>query len=205
MFVIQSWIYAHHQPSVLDEGAYLYKGLLFVTGQYKPFQDYGPWSNHMPFSFLIPGFVQWVFGPGLRTGRYFAILLGILMLIGLWKIAKELGGRWWAALAIWAIALNPWTVQTYSLAVSQGLVACMLVWILVLVLGERRSIWQLAVGSSLAGLLLVFLVAALEACLIHAQSLLLGQLDGQREGEAVGFKQVEGLGAGQDILTRRLL
>ena len=75
-YSIQSWIYTHTLPSVLDEGNYLYKGYLFVSGEYQPYQDYGVWTNHMPLSFLIPGWVQVWFGPGLRTGRYFAVFLG---------------------------------------------------------------------------------------------------------------------------------
>ena len=106
-YIVQAFIYAHTQFSVLDEGAYLVKGYLFATGQYTPFQDYGPWTNHMPLSFLIPGWVQAIFEPGLRTGRYFSIFLGIVLLLGLWWVTRRLGGRWWAAGAVWAIALNP--------------------------------------------------------------------------------------------------
>lgn len=75
VYLIQSWMYAKMQTSLLDEGAYLYKGYLFAIGKYWPYQEYGPWTNHMPLSFLIPGYVQTVFGPGLRTGRYLAVFL----------------------------------------------------------------------------------------------------------------------------------
>ena len=57
IFLVQIWIYASNRKSSLDEGAYLYKGFLFVSGQYRIYQEYGPWSNHMPFSFLIPGII----------------------------------------------------------------------------------------------------------------------------------------------------
>jgi hypothetical protein len=151
----QSWIYAHSQASLLDEGAYLVKGYLFVTGEYRLYQDYGPWSNHMPLAFLIPGWVQQVFGPGLRTGRYLAVVCGVAILIGVWVLARRLGGRWWAALSVWALALNPAVIKLYSLANSQALIAGLLVWTLVLVLGEGRSAWQLLAGSALAGILLI--------------------------------------------------
>ena len=81
-FLIQTIIYALTQESILDEGAYLYKGYLFATGQYVPYQAYGPWTNHMPLSFMIPGWIQLILGPGLRTGRYFAIAMAGLLLIG---------------------------------------------------------------------------------------------------------------------------
>ncbi len=64
LFSIHLVINAHFQVPVLDEGLYLYKGLLFVSGRYQPFQDYGPLTNQMPFAFLIPG----VRAVSLRTG-----------------------------------------------------------------------------------------------------------------------------------------
>jgi hypothetical protein len=106
IYFAQSWTFAHTQVSILDEGAYLLKGYLFATGKYWPFQDYGPWTNHMPLSFLIPGWVQVLFGPGLRTGRYFAIALGAVMLIGVWLVSRRFGNRWWSAALIWFLAVN---------------------------------------------------------------------------------------------------
>lgn len=155
VYLIQSWMYAKMQTSLLDEGAYLYKGYLFAIGKYWPYQDYGPWTNHMPLSFLIPGYTQAFFGPGLRTGRYLAVFLGLLTIIGLWVITRRLGGSWWAALAVWAVALNPAVIKLYSLANTQSLVACMLVWVLVLTLGGDRPLWQVLLGSGLAGVMLV--------------------------------------------------
>lgn len=154
-YLIQAIKHAHFQVSILDEGAYLYKGFLYASGQYAPFQEYGPWGNHMPLSFLIPGYIQTIFEPGLRTGRYFSIALALLLLIGLWIIANRLGGRWWAAGAIWAVALNPMFSRIYSNAYSQVLVACMLIWVMVLILNEKTVLWQLVLGSALAGVLLI--------------------------------------------------
>ena len=155
LYLVQSWTYAHTRESILDEGAYLYKGYLFVTGQYAIYQDYGTWSNHMPLSFYIPGYAQLLFGPGLRTGRYLAIILGLLTLVGLWVLVRRVGGRWWAAAAVWVIAINPVMIKMYSVMVSQVLIACMLMWMLVLVLGERRSLWQIGLGSALAGMMVL--------------------------------------------------
>src|SRR5512143_3889983 len=66
--------FAHTSASNLDEGSYLYKGYLFASGQYHPFELYGPQTNKAPLAFLIPGYAESIFGPGLRTGRYVAIL-----------------------------------------------------------------------------------------------------------------------------------
>ena len=149
----QLWMYAHTQVSVLDEGAYLLKGYLFVSGQYQPFQAYGPWTNHMPLAFLIPGAIQQWFGPGLAAARYFAVALTLFQLLGIWILARRLGGAWWAAGAVWVMALNPGLLKPYSTAVSQGLIACMLVWALVFVLGEKRPLWQIGLGAWIAALM----------------------------------------------------
>jgi hypothetical protein len=152
VYFVQSWIYTHTQSSILDEGAYLLKGLMYARGQYFPYQDYGFWTNHMPLSFLIPGYVQVLFGPGIRTGRYLALVLGVLMVLGTWILARRLGGRWWAFGAVWLLALNIHMIKVYSVFATQGLIACMLVWVLVLTMGPDRPPWQLYLGTALAGL-----------------------------------------------------
>jgi len=155
LYLVQSWIYAHTQSSILDEGAYLLKGYLFATGKYTLFQDFGPWTNHMPLSFLIPGWAQMLFGPGLRTGRYLAVFLGVLMLVGLWILARRFGGYWWAVAIIWVVSLNPTLIKIYSTATSQVLIACMLVWVLVMTLGDNRPLWCLLFGASLASIIIL--------------------------------------------------
>jgi hypothetical protein len=138
------------QQSVLDEGLYLYKGLIFASGKYFPFQDYGPWTNQMPFSYLIPGALQLIFGPGLRTGRIFSFIFALLMLLALWLTARRLSSRWLAACVVWIMAINPALARYYSPAVSQGLVACLLMWTMFLTLGPDRKMWQLILGTILA-------------------------------------------------------
>ena len=130
LFAIQLLNFAHSQYSQFDEGAYAVKGLLFVAGKYVPYQEYGPWTNHMPLSFLIPGYIQILFGPGLITIRYFSVFLALLALIGIWITARRLGGIWWAAGAVWIVALNPSWAKFYSQGASQVIIFCMLAWIL---------------------------------------------------------------------------
>ena len=150
-FLIHAWGHVHGQVSVLDEGLYLFKGLQFASGNYQPFQDYGPLTNHMPLSFLIPGWVQVLFGTGLRTARYYALSLGILMIVGLWVTSRRLSGPWWAAFGVWAVALNPALVKIFSQATSQVLVAAMLIWALAFTLGDGRKPWELFFGTLLGG------------------------------------------------------
>jgi hypothetical protein len=149
-YALHGWTQMHAQASVLDEGLYLYKGLLFVSGRYWPFQDMGPLTNHMPLAFYLPGWAQLLMGPGLRSGRLFALAVSLLMLMGVWLVSRRLGGRWWAAGAVWFVALNPMLVKIYSQALSEGLTAALLAWVLVFGLGPRRPLWQLLISSVLA-------------------------------------------------------
>ena len=82
LYLIQAVMYAYTTVPGLDEGSYLLKGILYLRGVYQPFEPYGPFTNKAPFAFLIPGFAQYVFGAGLRTGRFFFIFLGMLTLLG---------------------------------------------------------------------------------------------------------------------------
>ncbi len=148
---VLEWGQVHGQRSVLDEGLYLYKGWLFASGRFFPFEDYGPYTNHMPLSFLIPGWVQAIFGPGMRTGRMMAYVLGLVMLVGLWIVCRRFAGRWWAAVPLWLVALNPFLTKVYAQALSQVLIVALLVWVLVLTLGRERPTWQWVLGSGLAG------------------------------------------------------
>ena len=152
VYLLQAVSYAHSMDVTMDEGTYLMKGLLYVKGVYKPFQDYGPITNKMPLSFLIPGAAQLVFGPGLRTGRYFSIFLGLLLLAAVGLAGKRLAGRWGAVAAVWAVAASPTNIMYYTVAISQVLTACLLAWSLALTLGRGRSLWQLMLGAGLASL-----------------------------------------------------
>jgi hypothetical protein len=159
-YLVQSWRFAHTQSSVLDEGLYLYKGWLYASGTYTPFQNYGPWSNHMPLSFLLPGWAQAIFGPGLLTGRMFALALGLLSLLGVWLLVRRISVGtqhstllqvWLPSLAVWAIALNPAIIKVFSIQASQGLAACLVIWALVGILGPAQKPWQIWLGAILLG------------------------------------------------------
>jgi lysylphosphatidylglycerol synthetase-like protein (DUF2156 family) len=151
LYAAQAVIFSHIRMPNIDEGSYLLKGLLFAKGVYIPFQSYGFWMNKMYLSFFIWGWIQVLFGAGLQAPRLFAVLFSILSVIGTWIIARRLSNRWLAALAVWVLVLNPSLISTYSIANSQVLVIVMLVWILVLTLGPDRPLWQIILGSLLAG------------------------------------------------------
>ena len=150
LFFAQALFLAHQQPSKVDEGSFLTKGYLFITGRYRPFEDYGPWTNNMPLAYLIPGIPQAIFGPGLMVGRYFVVLVTFTTLAGLWIILRRLIGKWWALAAVFALSINPAWIGLNGLAVSQPLVACLVTWILVFLLGDDRKLWQICAAALLS-------------------------------------------------------
>lgn len=155
VFFSQLAEFIHTQVSGLDEGMFLFEGYLFSIGRYIPYQDFGIRMYQLPLAYLIPGYIQRWFGPGLRTGRYFAVLLACLMLLALWIAARRLGGAWLASGAVWIIALNPALAKLYSQADSQGLAAGLLMGSMAFSLGEKRPAWQISIGSFLCGALIL--------------------------------------------------
>ncbi|MDP1715396.1 MAG: glycosyltransferase family 39 protein [Anaerolineales bacterium] len=154
VYLAQAIVYAYTTISNLDEGAYLLKGFLFATDQYQPF-DPGISTNKAPLAFLIPGYVQLLFGPGLRTGRLLAVFFGLMAVVGTWLAARRLGGRWLAVGAVLGIASGSAIIKIYSMGVTQSTIACLLAWSLALVLGEKRPVWQLILSGVLAGLMIL--------------------------------------------------
>lgn len=155
LYLIQAVIYAHTTVSSLDEGSYLIKGMFYLNGIYRPFEPYGPLTNKAPFAFLIPGFVEYLFGAGLRTGRYFSILLGLLTVLGVWITSRRWAGNWLAAGTVWVFTFSPMVIKLHSIAVSEVLIACMLAWICVLVLEEQVSSWRIVAGAALSALVIL--------------------------------------------------
>ncbi|MBP6208679.1 MAG: glycosyltransferase family 39 protein [Anaerolineales bacterium] len=151
-YLLQAVNYAHSTIPGLDEGSYLLKGILYLRGVYEPFEPYGPLTNKAPFAFLIPGFAQTLFGAGLRTGRYFAIALGLLTLLGIWISARRWAGKWAAAGVIWIYALSPMIIKIQAITASEVIISCLLAWVCVLVIAEERSLWQVILGSLIATL-----------------------------------------------------
>ena len=154
-YILQAIEIARTRASFLDEGMYLYKGWLFLSGLQTPYAEYGVQTNHSILSYLIPGVSQVWFGPGLDTGRYFMIFLSLFTLLGLWVFARRWGSAWWAAGIVWAMALNPAEIKLYTLALSEGPVAALLVWILVLTIGEKRALREILLGSALTSVLVL--------------------------------------------------
>ena len=96
----------------------------------------------MPLAYYIPGLAQALFGTGLKTGRYFAIFLTGLNLAGIWILLNRLKGKWWALVGVLVLAVNPAVIRVYVQSISEGVVACLLTWSLVLL--NRREPQALA-------------------------------------------------------------
>lgn len=152
-FVFWAWDLAQTLPSLVwDESMYLYKGYLFASGRYAPFQDYGPWTNQMPVAFLVPGYIQQWYGPGVMVGRVYAVVVGFLALLGIWAAVRRSSNAWWALGAVGVVLSNPGIMQVFSQSFSQTLVTMFFAWMLFFGLGERRQDWELFLAGFLGAL-----------------------------------------------------
>ena len=170
VYFLRSLSYAQTIPStVWDEGMYIFKGFLFTSGKYTPFEDYGIWTNQMPLSYFVAGFPQILAGAGFRTGRYFAVAIGIGSLLGLGFAVRRLRGNWWAAAVVWVVALNQGWVMAFSQLFSQSMVSFFLAWMIFFLAGKRESLWEIvlaALFASFAGLVRINLLPVLAILVI---------------------------------------
>lgn len=152
-YLYRSIQYALTIPSVVwDESGYVYYGWLFTSGKFAPFDDFGPWTNQMPVSYFLPGLAQMLFGPGLRSARYLAVILGALAVVGLALAAYKVRGAGWAALVIWAVALNPGWVKAFSQVFSQGMISFFFAWAIFFLVSKYPENWELFSAAFLASL-----------------------------------------------------
>ena len=147
--------FADSLPAGPNEGEILFKGYQFAAGRYQPYEDYSPRLQQMPLAYLLPGAVQNLFGLGMDTGRAYAVVVGVLTLIGLWLAVRRNADVWWAAAAVWVIILNPLYVQTFSQVATESLVSMLFAWMLYFGLGAERQDWELGVAGLLAGLAVI--------------------------------------------------
>ncbi|MBN2044941.1 MAG: hypothetical protein JW757_07985 [Anaerolineales bacterium] len=152
-YAYRTWLFSQRLTTmILDESMYVYKGYLFAIGKYSAYQDYGPLTNHMPLSFIIPGFVQRVFGPGMQTARVFAFAVGLVMLAGFWLAFERLGGEWWGTFIVWVLALSTAWQEVFSQGLSQGLVNAFIAWGFAFMFGKAHSKRQMGLAGGLFAL-----------------------------------------------------
>lgn len=150
VYVFQAVQYTRTIEPVMDEGTYLLKGKWYWEGTYQPFEANGPLTNKTPFSFYILGISQILFKPGLASGRYFAVFLSVLLLIGQWLTVKRLAGSWWACLSISLYLISPAWIIYFSRAMTQVVTSLIIVWSLYFFLGKDRTRVQLLIGAILS-------------------------------------------------------
>jgi hypothetical protein len=150
LYLGQSIFFSIHLDVTMDEGTYLIKGLFLARGDYSPFQDYGFWMNKMPFAFLFPGAIQYLFGAGLRTGRLFAVVLNFMLLLGLWLTARKCVEKWWALAVVWVSVLNSGLITYYVTATTQVLAAVFLIWSMYFLVSKKCSMRHLIIGVFLS-------------------------------------------------------
>lgn len=142
-------------PSIMDEGSYGIKGLLFTSGQYSPYQDYGPWTNKMPLSFLLPGIIQQIFGAGILTLRMASLAMLVAIAILLFQIGQRIWPTYGGLAASAFFMLNPALDNFYNLGNSQIYTATLLTLSLYFALRKNGSITSLVISNMLASIVVL--------------------------------------------------
>ncbi len=149
IYLILSFYYAHHLDTTMDEGTYLLKGRLFLEGKFHPFEIKGLLTNKLPFSFWILGLSQ-IIKTGLRSGRYFAIILSLGVFIGIWITSKKYFNEKIALFNCLLITLNQAIIMYYSRAMTEVVTAFLIIWSLYFLLGSGHNKFDLSLGLLLA-------------------------------------------------------
>ncbi|HOJ01081.1 MAG TPA: glycosyltransferase family 39 protein [Anaerolineaceae bacterium] len=152
IYLVQAVQFVKTIEPVMDEGTYLLKGKWYWEGTYQPFEEHGPITNKPPLAFYTLGLSQILFEPGLLSGRYFAVFLSVLLLIGQWLTVRRLAGNWWASFSIALYAISPAWIIYYSRAMTQVVTSLCIVWSLYFFLGRGRTQLQLTLGAALAAM-----------------------------------------------------
>ena len=134
-------------PTIMDEGSYGIKGLLFTSGKYKPFQDYGPWTNKMPLAFLFPGYIQQAFGHGLGVLRSASFIMMLAMMALLYATGKRIWNPYGGVLVLIFFCFNPAIDNFYSLANSQVYTALWLTISAYFVFGRSQNTVDLVLSN----------------------------------------------------------
>lgn len=110
----------------VDEAKYLSKGWLMTTGQVGYYSTPGFFYQHMPGGLLWYGIGQRIFGPSLLVARLQSLVIGLLVMLFSYKLAKQLGLRAKKNILL-ILSLAPVSILYYSSAVPQSLAVLSLV------------------------------------------------------------------------------
>ena len=154
-FLVRSVNGAITLPSIMDEGSYAIKGLLFTTGKYIPYQPYGPWTNKMPLAFMIPGWIQQLFGRGIAVIRFSSFALQVIVIILLFFLGNRLKKPYGGILAVSLFVINPALQNFYSLGNSQVVSIFLLTLSLIFSIGGKRTLTELVAGDIFAAILVL--------------------------------------------------
>lgn len=110
----------------IDEAKYLIKGWLISSGQVGYYSTPEFFYQHMPGGLLWFGLGQKIFGPSLLTARVQSFLIGLLVMLFSWKLAKLITGKS-HQLILPLLSLAPASILYYSSAVPKSLAVLALV------------------------------------------------------------------------------
>lgn len=145
-YLVEALVFVSHGRTNIDEGVYLNAARLVYEGQL-PYRDF-PFSQG-PLLPYVYGVAIHIFGPSVLVGRVVSFLLGAVGIGATLWIARSLGGRLAAMIAMALAIVNlpalwvAMTVRTQSLGTPLVLLAALAL------AAPRRGVWGWAAAPSL--------------------------------------------------------
>jgi 4-amino-4-deoxy-L-arabinose transferase-like glycosyltransferase len=115
VLAIQLSVYPFTVPTHVDEGSYSFYGYNAVTGYYPMYKQGGPWFQHPPMAYVIPGITHALLGKGFYAIRIISALLAGVMVLLTYRLARKLGGPHAALINLWLLVGQAESIRYYCL------------------------------------------------------------------------------------------
>ncbi len=156
VFILQGIVNILYMGSWLDEGKYLMKGFWYVTGQVHPYSIEDS-TGYVPLFFYELGWWQKFFGIGHYSGRIFSFIIGLINLVTLFIVAREIfQNRFLAAISVMFLASNPIAVKYFCTATPYAIVSLISLLTFYVLLKQNEFNWILSAALAGLGYFLLF-------------------------------------------------
>lgn len=125
-WILNGIFYVLFADTTFDEGNLLFKSYLYASGKDRMYSG-DTWTEYMPGGYLLFGPTQKVFGENFYPARTLSFLVGFLVLISTYFLAKNISGSISAILTVSLMVINSTLVQSYSVVASYSLTSFFLV------------------------------------------------------------------------------
>ncbi|MCX7599171.1 MAG: hypothetical protein N2512_09940, partial [Armatimonadetes bacterium] len=149
LVLFQAAITVELADTVYDEGGYLYEGWAVASRGWVPYRDFH--TKVTPLVYYFYGVPQAIIGPGVRVGRWQAVVTSLAALAICCVALRRRYGPWAAALVVWGFAAVPAGLDQHFRALAIAPVA---LWMSLGLLGiaVQPRFWGTVLAGCAAGL-----------------------------------------------------